>query len=486
MSFGVWISNFFGKDKLAQNLDPKTKIINSTTKSKQEEETSGATYDAIFTNLREMAIKDESISMLANAYGKGIFGANVSIQNVTKSDTINNEIESFIKLFLHQDNFEIQGRFHFNYWARFWAMDLIREGGILLRKHKVTPKVAKKKGWKIPYKIEVLEISSINFDYTDKEKNIYNGVELTADNKPYKLHFKSDISKAEKTSLLFNDLIMFSNITRSTQYNGVSAMYTSLPTIRRQQQHTQAEVENATQQANVSDVYKTKISDTIKAQVSGDFELDLASASNIPTREISDKLPEKVAKIIDVSEDYKRLDRGSYTSAFDSLTKFANTRIAANSGLTLDEYTGDLSQLTFHGGQVAQIKNDETYSIIRNDMIELIIKPLIEDMLKWSYATSYLNTKPKNIDLAVIVTPRRSAQPTKDALADKANLLNKTTTRSNVIKLRLGINYKDFLKEYEADEIALLEADAKILKRKLELEKEHSISFTDIKPKGKQ
>jgi capsid protein len=341
------------------------------------------------------------------------------------------------------------------------SKDIIREGGILLRKHRATPKQAKERGWTLPYKIEMLEISSIDFNKNDTEKKIYNGVQVDRFNRPKKLWFKGG------KSVSFDELIMYSSVTRITQYNGVSPIYPSLPSISNQEDHATAETKNATNQSQVSDVYKTKIADTLKVKASGDYDEDIVNAGKKEVRKIDPRMPEGKAKIIDENEEYTRLDRGSYASAFDSLNKFANTRVAANIGITLDEYTQDLSELTFHGGQVAQIKNDETYSIIRDDLVELVINPFMEDMVKWCYITGYTEVKPENIDLKYIKRPRKSAQPSKDATAWDKNYKNKFMTQGDIVKEISGETLSDFLKRYEKEEMMKIEVEGRLQKAKI-------------------
>jgi len=458
--FGIWLSSFLGKDKLAENLDPKTTIVRTSQKTNHEEETYGETYTGISEELRQNAITNPSISMAANAYEKGVFGSGLSAQSDNEDDSINEKVEDIIKLFCKAKNFEYQRRFHFNYWIRFMSKDIIREGGILIRKHRATPEQAKQRKWEIPYKIEMLEISSIDFYKNDKKKNIYNGVQVDKYNAPTRLWFKGG------KSVSFSELIMYSAITRITQYHGVSSIFPSLPSLKRQEKHATAEVDNATENAKVSDVYKAKIADTLKLEAQGDYDADLASATKAPTREISDKLPEKSAKIIDTDEEYTRLDRGSYTSAFDSLTKFTNTQTAAGVGLTLDEYTQDLSELTFHGGQVAEIKNNETYSIVRDDLVELVIDNFMIDMLSWCYITGYSDITPSEIKLNYIKTPRKSAQPMKDANAWKSNVKEKFMTPGDVVKQISGENIRDFEKRRLKEELLIITTDEIILKKK--------------------
>lgn len=454
---GIWSWAFWRSDKLKQNLsEDANAVIQNSKPTTHEEETIGYTYDRISEELRKTAIGNESISMAANAYEKGVFGAKLSIQNVNEDDTINDSVEKTIKIFCKKDNFEVQGRYHFDYWARFMSKDIVREGGILIRKHRATSKQAETRGWKLPYKIEMLEISSIDFDKNDTEKKIYNGVEVDRFNKPKRLWFKGG------KSVSFKELIMYSAITRITQYNGVSPLYPSLPSIQRQEEHAKSETLNASQQAKVSDVYKTKIADTLKVKASGDYEQDILNSTTREQRQIDPSLPEKDAKIIDKDEEYTRLDRGTYTSAFDSLNKFANTRIAAGVGLTLDEYTQDLSDLTFHGGQVAQIKNDETYSIIRDDLQELVINEFMEDMLKWCYITGYSEVPSEEVSLRYIKKPRKSAQPSKDATAWNLNYGNKFMTRGDIVKEITGENLRDFDKRRLKEELDAIEIEKQI------------------------
>lgn len=464
MGVRVWIRNYLGYDKLAENLKDLTNsyrtIIRSNEKTNAEDETCGYTYDRISEAMREAAITNESIPMLAWAYRKGVFGAKLSIQNMNDDDNINDNVEKYIRMFCKQDNFEVSKKFHFDHWNRKMSEDIIREGGILIRKHKATPKQAQSRGWKIPYKIEYIEISSIDWALSDKEKRIYNGVEVDKWNAPKRLHFK------DKTSVPFSELIMYSVTQRITQINGVSTAYVSLDTIKRQDKHATAETDNAIEQAKVSDVYTAKVADAYKIKQSGDFQEDLANAT-AKVREIDPRMPEKDAKIIDKDEKYERLDRGAYSSAFDSLNKFANTKTAAGSGLTLDEYTGDLSDLTFHGGQVAQIKNDETYSIIRDDLIELVINPYMTDMLEWSYITSYLDVPPENISLHYIKRPRKSAQLSKDAAAYDKNYKNGFMTKGDIVKEISGENLADFEKRRLKEELLMIKTDEAIIKAKI-------------------
>lgn len=471
---GIWLSNFIGKDKLLKNVD-EVEVVKNNNKTGHEEETYGTTYDRIISELRSLATTNESIDMLANSYSKGIFGAKVSIQNISEYENINNKLEKLIEKFSKKENFELQGRFHSDFWYRFFAADMARIGGVLIRKHKVSPAKAKSKKWELPYKIEVLEISSINFELNDKFKRIYNGVEVNMENKPSRLHFKGG------TSVSFDDLIMYSNIKRPTQYHGVTPAYSAINTIRNQEKHATAEVENAEKQAKVSDVYKTSIADTHRVKMQGDLNADLASVTSQEARKVDARLPENEAKIIDKDEEYVRLDRGSYTSAFDSLTKFANTRIAAGSGITLDEYTGDLSDLTFHGGKVAQIKNDETYAIMRDDLSVLVIKEILADMIRWCYMTGYSDVIPndKNIKIEVIVKPRKSAQPLVEANANEKDHANGFKARSDIVKDSTGENHSEFLRRYVRDELAFYEAELKIAQGKKALEEKYNTKIEE-------
>jgi len=456
---GIFSSTFWNQDKLKQNVKKVLVYLVKSKATTHEEETAGHTYEKISEKMRETAITNESISMAANAYEKGVFGAKISIQNSSEDDNANDAVEEIIKNFRKQKNFEFQKRFHFDFWARFMSKDIIREGGILVREHRATPEQAKSRKWEYPYKIEMLEISSIDFDKNDTEKKIYNGVEVDRFNSPKRLWFKGG------KSVSFNELIMYSAITRITQYNGVSPLYPSLPSIERQEKHAKAETDNATEQAKISDVYKSPISEALKIKSSGDFDEDLAN-STTETKEIDPHLPEKEAKIIGADEEYTRLQRGAYSSAFEALNKFANTRIAAGVGLTLDEYTQDLSDLTFHGGQVAQIKNDETYAIVRDDLIELVVDPFITNMLKWCYITGYSDVPPEKIDLNYIKRPRKSAQPSKDAAAWEKNYNNGFMTKGDVVKEISGENLNDFIKRREKEELRLIESEARISKAK--------------------
>jgi hypothetical protein len=81
--FGIWLGSWLGVDKLAQNLTYNEKVKVSTNQKLQgnEEETEGLTYDSIIEKLRTKAITNESISMVANAYSKGVYGADLKAMN---------------------------------------------------------------------------------------------------------------------------------------------------------------------------------------------------------------------------------------------------------------------------------------------------------------------------------------------------------------------------------------------------------------------
>ena len=467
--FGIWLGSWLGVDKLAQNLTYNEKVKVSTNQKLQgnEEETEGLTYDSIIEKLRTKAITNESISMVANAYSKGVYGAEVSVQNNSKDENINDEYEKLIKLFSRPENFTLEERFHFNFWARFAPEIYIRDGGFIVRKHKISPSVAKQRGYALPYRIEFIELSQINFDKNDKTQNIYNGIQLNAQGKPVKVFFKGN------KEVSYKELIVFSKITRISQLNGVSPIYQSIESINRQDSHATAEVKNATEQAKVSDVYKTKIANVHKTVAQGDFELDLANANKIPTREVSPKMPEKEAKIIDVDEEYTRLSRGSYTSAFEQLTKYTDVRVAAGSSITVDEYTNNLAELTFHGGKEATIRNQETYKALRNDMDNLLWKPIFEDMIKWCYVTGYIDIEPTsdNVQITLIKKPRESNQPSQEAIAYAKHLEMGSLTLGDVVKKTTGENLTDFLKRRETEENMKLDMEIRLAEKKLKLEK---------------
>ena len=466
--FGIWLGSWLGVDKLAQNLNYEEKVRVSQNQELQgnEEETNGLTYDSIIEKLRKKAISNESISMIANAYSKGVYGAEVSIQNNSENDTVNDEFEKLIKLFSKPQNFTLEEKYHFNFWARFAPEIYIRDGGFIVRKHKIAPSVAKQRGYDIPYKIEFIELSQINFDKNNKEKRIFNGIQLNAQGKIVKIFFKGN------KEVSYKELILFTKITRISQLNGVSSVYQSIQTIDRQDKHATAEVTNATEQAKVSDVYKTKIANVVKNEVQGDFDLDLANRGKVPTREVSPKMPEKDAKIIDIDETYERLSRGSYTSAFEQLTKYTDTRVSAGSSITIDEYTNDLSSLTFHGGKEATIRNQETSKAIRNDMDNLIWKPIFEDMLKWCYICGYTNIQPtaENIEITLIKKPRESNQPAQEATAYLKHLEMGTLTLGDVVKKTTGENLSDYLKRREKEESQRLDMEIRLAEKRKKLE----------------
>lgn len=467
--FGIWLGSWLGIDKLAQNLTYNEKIKVSTNQELQgnEEETNGLTYDSIIENLRKKAITNESISMIANAYSKGVYGAEVSVQNNSENEKINDELEKLIKLFSKPENFTLEERFHFNFWARFTPEIYIRDGGFIVRKHKISPSVAKQRGYALPYRIEFIELSQINFNKNDKEKRIFNGFQLNEQNKPIKIFFKGN------KEVSYKDLIVFSKITRISQLNGVSTVYQSIESISRQDKHATAEVQNATEQAKVSDVYKTKIANVHRNEAQGDFDLDLANRNQAPVREISPKMPEKEAKIIDTDEEYTRLSRGSYTSAFEQLTKYTDIRVSAGSSITIDEYTNDLSALTFHGGKEATIRNQETYKALRNDMDNLLWKPIFEDMIKWCYICGYTNIEPTpdNIQITLIKKPRESNQPAQEATAYAKHYELGSLTLGDIVKKTTGENLTDYLKRKEKEENQKLDMEIRLAKKRQELDK---------------
>ena len=188
---------------------------------------------------------------------------------------------------------------------------------------------------------------------------------------------------------------------------------------------------------------------------------------------VSPKMPEKEAKIIDVDEDYSRLSRGSYTSAFEQLTKYTDVRVAAGSSITVDEYTNNLAELTFHGGKEATIRNQETYKALRNDMDNLLWKPIFEDMIKWCYVTGYIDIEPTsdNVQITLIKKPRESNQPSQEAIAYAKHLEMGSLTLGDVVKKTTGENLTDFLKRRETEENMKLDMEIKLAEKKLKLEK---------------
>lgn len=461
MGLSLWISKWFGNDKLEKNLTPtqKNRILTSSSVEPfgNEDETNGKTYENIIESLRETAITNESISMVANAYIKGTYGSKVSIQNTSEDEEIDNVVESILGILTEQKNLMLNEEHHLNAFLRAIVEAYIREGGFIIRKHKLSPTKAKARKYELPYRIELLELTDIDFEKYDKTKRIFNGIQLNEQKKPTFIHFKGG------KIVSFDQLIMFINKTRISQLNGVSKVYPSLPTIMKQEQHSKAEVDNAIEQAKVSDVYKAKIAESLLIDRSGDFDADMASAG-ATVKEIDSRRPDKDAKIIGLDEEYSRLDRGSYSSVFEVLNNFANGRIAAGANITLDEFTNDLSQLTFHGGKVADIRNREAYDILRDDIDQKIIIPIMKEALEWFYITGYLNIEPtkENIKLEIIKKPRRSAQPDKEATTFEKNYKNGFMSLGDVVKEISGENLKDYLKRRESDELALLESQARI------------------------
>lgn len=468
MGLRLWFSSWLGDDKLEKNLLPKqkNKIIGSSSEpTSSEEETKGTTYDNIVEALRQEAVTNESISMVANSYVKGVYGAKVSIQNTSADENINKEIEKLINLFSKQKNLMLNEENHLNAFLRQIVEAFIRDGGFIIRKHKISKATAKIRNYEVPYKIELLEITDIDFEKNSKENKIFNGIQINNQKKPIRVYFKGGKSVA------FKNIIMFGNKTRISQLNAVSKLYPSLQTMGKQQAHAKAEVDNAIEQAKVSDVYKTKIAEALKIETSGDFDSDMANSGAV-TKEIDSRRPDKDAKIISTDEEYVRLDRGAYSSAYETINDSANTRIAAGTGLTKDEFTNDLSKLTFHGGKVADIRNREIFDITRDDIDQKVIIPIFEDMIKWLYILGEINIKPnsENIKLEIIKKPRKSAQPDKDATTYDKNYKNGFQTYGDIVKELTGENLKDFLKRREEEELLRLDIEINLAKKRKELE----------------
>lgn len=468
MALRMWLRGWLGVDKLQKNLTyaQKTRVVGSSLADpvKNEDETNGSTYNNIIETLRETAITNESITMVANAYIKGVYGSKVSIQNTSEDENVNIEVEKILNILTQQENLMLNEEHHLNAFLRAIVEAYIREGGFIIRKHKLSKTTAKKRGYKLPYRIELIETTDIDFMKYDKENKIFNGVQLNSQNKPIRLYFKGG------KSVPFSQLIMFIDKTRITQLNGVAKVYSSLPTITKQEAHAKAEVDNAIEQAKVSDVYQTTIAEVKQIERSGDFDTDLANNTS-QIREIDPKRPDKNAKIISTDENYTRLDRGAYSSAFEQLNDYANTRIASNAGLTKDEFTNDMSKLTFHGGKVADIRNREVFDILRDNLDSKVILPIFKEALEWCYITSYSKIKPNNdnIKLELIKKPRKSAQPDKDATTFDKNYKNGFSTLGDIVKEISGENLKDYLKRREIEEMALLESQKRIEDKKKEL-----------------
>ncbi len=468
MGLRTWLRGWIGEDKLEKNLTTtqKTKILTSSLADPtgNEDETNGNTYDNIIEALRQTAITNESISMVANSFIKGVYGSKVSIQNTVENENTNIKVEKILKTLCEQKNLMLNEEHHLNAFLRAIVEAYIRDGGYIVRKHKISPSIAKQRKYELPYRIELLEITDIDFEKYDKEERIFNGIQLNAQKKPIKIFFKGG------KEVPYSQLILHISKTRISQLNGVSKIYPSLKTILNQETHAKAEVDNAIEQSKVSDVYKAKIAETLKIERSGDFDADLAS-SGTDVKEIDSRRPDKDAKIIGIDEEYSRLDRGAYSSAFEALNDFANGRVASGVGITKDEYTNDLSKLTFHGGKVADIRNREIFDILRDDIDNKVLIPIFTEALQWCYITGYLKVNPtkENIKLEIIKKPRKSAQPDKDATTFDKNYKNGFMTLGDIVKEISGENLKDYLKRRESEELALIESQKRIEEKRQEL-----------------
>ncbi|MCM0759600.1 phage portal protein [Sporomusa sphaeroides DSM 2875] len=197
--------------------------------------------DRILHRARDLERNNDIAKSVILAFERNVVGRGFNLQARTTDNELNRLIEKKFKKWCRAQNCDISGKISFREMLRLAVRRPIVDGEKFFRKvydYSAT----------IPFKLQLLEPDQLDttIQFSETGNRIKSGVEVDKFNKPVAYWFYKDLpdnyySSLESIRIQANEIIHLFPVTRSTQVRGMSALASSMESIRDTGEYLEAE-----------------------------------------------------------------------------------------------------------------------------------------------------------------------------------------------------------------------------------------------------
>lgn len=404
--------------------------------------------------VRWLGANNTDIASLVSTNKTGIIGSSLNIQSrIENKPEVNKQIEKLIKIWSKKGNCETTGKWHLNSLLRSLVEFTDKDGGFLLRHHYNT-------AWKIPYRVELIEVGMIDIDAENMTASVLNGLKKDSYGRVTHIYLFDSSDRSTSKPIPITELEFFSPVWISiSQYTSVSKFAAILPTIDKLDQYSDAELNAAIERAKAGLYWKSSLYEDIMKITRNQKD---ESVRKIQLSTLMSNISEQGVKPagltpIPSGDDIVNVSQPS-ASVYPNLVKNNRQGISAGMGLASQIVYQDSSDSNYSSIKAmmafASIEWATRFDDLKNEIIDPIMARLIAVgvMLDKIDIPDYFQNTDDYLNLEYMRVTEIDIEPSKTASANKTSLENGTISKREIARKR-GRNYEDVLREQLEDEV---------------------------------
>ena len=325
----------------------------------------------------DLYINNPFIAGAVNNLVNKIVGYGTTLQARTDKSDLNTQIEAAWNRWCETADF--YGQFHFGDIERTLIQKLFLDGGIFV-------KVVLDNRRKNPFCLELIEYSRLA-DYVYKgagNNQVIHGVEIDKNGLVVAYHFaKNDLDNGINNTVRVSatNIIHFSPFRRPLQLLGVPLLAPALVYAKNLDDIIEAELVAKKVEASLSVFVKSNDYGRLQAlneNEHGEKELEIAPG---------------VINFLDAGEDIQILDPHRPGRSFKDFTYFILEGIARSIGMSLEQITGDKSQVNYSSARHSELELRDAVKPFRKALERYFLKPVYVNFLNYAVGSGVLNIK---------------------------------------------------------------------------------------------
>ena len=395
------------------------------------------------------------VPAIVNADRAGVIGSKLNIQSrLENAPDTNRQIEKYIKKWSRIGNCDVTGRWHFNAALRSMVEATDKDGGFLVRHHI-------NKNWDIPYRFELIEVGMIDTKRHDPKKNLLNGLQRDRYGRVSHIWLFKDQERnsLDSRQVSTDDITYFSPVWVSlSQYTAISKLATTLPSINKLEQYSDAELKSAITKAKNGRVWRTTLYDDLMKIIREERDSTSRKAQLETVMQRISKAGVKPEGFtpIPLADDIVKLDEPS-ASVYTNLTRNTKQAISAASGMSAQIVYQDSSDSNYGSIKAIMAFASEEWSIRFDDLENQVIDPIMRRVIQAGVdrgkidAPDFYDDPDEYIKLDYMRVSEIDIDPKKTADANNIRLNETRDISLREICRKRGRDVEDVIREQEEE-----------------------------------
>ena len=339
-------------------------------------------YPTLRQRANDLYVNNPFINGAINTLVNRIVGAGTTPQARTKNNDFNTQVEQAFKRW--SESADVYGQYHFGDMERVIIQKLFLDGGIFIKTNLDNRR-------KNPFCLELLEYSRLaTYGATPQGRNVViQGVEINPSNGTVvAYHFVPAIIddttfNHRPVRIPVSNIIHFSPFRRPGQILGIPLLTPAIPYAYNLGEIVEAELISKKVEASLSVFVKT-----------GDVYSHIQAASeNQTTSEREIEIAPGMINYLEPGEDIQILDPNRPGKNFKDFTYFILEGIARSLGMSLEQITGDKSQVNYSSARHSELELRDYIKPFRKAIERYFLNPIWRQFISYAVMSGVLKVK---------------------------------------------------------------------------------------------